>query len=971
MNPNFDYEGAKKAGYSDDEIKGFLTQNQKTSTPEKQTFFGNIKKNIVDSFFSPKKEENQDDTTQIDQNLLRKIPNFDVQGAINSGYTAEEINDFLEDNQPKRSALETGARTASQYALGAVQGSPPGFAYDTLVAPLGSSTFQDVNKRQILGEIQEDIMQGQPENFSELIFGKSKKSLTEKEQSELKNIKENLEKHPEMPTNDLSIKGIAEKVTGIDFHPENWLEKSAQWAGFIKDPKKIMNLKQAGLNPLEITKTLLPTAKETMRGATAGAALELAEQGQFGPLGTLLVAFLGDVAGHGPSATLQIAKNPKQSLAQFTNFITRDNSKTAWKQEFIRAANDAGIQIDVGSLTDKNFIKMLQAHATASGLSGESLENFKQQMSDQIMREYEKIISYLGETKFENDFQASEALKESMKVQEMELNLPKIETDKSRSLQGRVSVQDRPDYQMNLLENISPVEFTSSGEAGEILKNTAEEIKAPIKETFDRRWTDFKNEVKQIPTGPQGRLGRELRNFVEDNRGSLLLGESTAEYAVIRAAENLANRLLAEGGELGVSLNELMQTKTTLGDVANFEFGGSNFESKYQYLVTLVDEAIQRTLQEHNPQLLESFRNLNSEYSQYKNIFENKNVIQLFEPKNRNFNAIHNGFATNPDKLRALEQILSLSPQGENVLNGVKRDFANKIITNQNVTNRQIRDLSNVLGERFNEPINRFLQERQFQLDNPRPIPQNRPRLGVEVQAPTTQGGKPLSGRIKESGTKAADLGQKKKMYDFLKNKESKQIMKLMDSVEGIRKLRRVLNLTEEGKQLFNELSRYKLADILDKNMKNEINGKIKLGTFSNLLKSKENKAIVKELIGNENFIKLRNLQDISGKLAESANRFLNTSKSGTTLVDMGLIGAAATGILTGNPFMAIPAIGKIGGTRVIATLFADKEFLKYLEKAILTDNPKKYTYYLEKMRPSVEKAVLQTSRSISQPDSL
>lgn len=974
MNLNFDYEGAKKAGYSDDEIKSFISEYKPEKKPENSSqdrgFFGNIKKNFTDSFLNNKtKDQEIEEPEKINSGLVNKIPNFDVKGAINAGYSTNEINEFLRENQPERSLIEKGTRVGSQYGLGAIEGSPPGLAYDLLVAPAGSATAQDISKRQILGEIQEDIMsEKKPESVSDLFFGKAydpikqlftgepSKPLSKEQESELKNIRENLEKHPEIPDQNLSIRGVAEKISGVDLHPEGWAEKAVQWMGFIKNPKN--------LNPKEVTKFFIPTAKEAFRGATAGAALELAEQGKFGPVGTLTAAVIGDIVGHAPQATMNIIKNPKQYAAEFFNFFTRDNNKTAWKKQFIDEANKAGIQLDIGSLTDSGLIKMAQARAAASGLTGEALHNFQQELSNQVIREYENIITDLGDMKFENDFHASEAIKEALKVQEIELNIPKNESDKSRSLQGRVQIQDRPDYQMNLLERISPQEFASSGQAGRTLKIVAEEIKDPIKNDFNARWTDLKQGVNEIPTGPQGRLGRELRNFVEQNRGSLLLGESSAEFGVVTAAERLANELLAEGGELGVSLTELMQTKTTLADLANWEFGGSNFQSAYKRLVQLVDEAIERTLQTYNPELLEVFTNLKDEYSAYKDIFENKNVLPLFEPKNRNFNAIHNSFATNPDKLRSLEQILSLSPQGENILNAVKRDFAQEIITNPRVTEREIRNLANILGPEFNQDITNFSRERQLHIENPinRPAPQQ--RIGINAQAPETIGGTSLSGRVKETGVKEAEIGLKKKMYDFLKNKDSKQIMKLMDSIEGIRKLKRVLTLNDSGTRLFNELSRYKLAELIDKNMTNQINGKVKLGTFSNLLKSSENKAIVKELIGNEAFNRLDRLQKMSGKLAESANRFLNTSQSGTTLTDIGLIGTAATGILTGNPFLALPAIAKVGGTRVLATLFADKEFLKHLEHAIITNNPKKFTDFLEKMRPSVEEAILNQNQS-------
>jgi hypothetical protein len=179
--------------------------------------------------------------------------------------------------------------------------------------------------------------------------------------------------------------------------------------------------------------------------------------------------------------------------------------------------------------------------------------------------------------------------------------------------------------------------------------------------------------------------------------------------------------------------------------------------------------------------------------------------------------------------------------------------------------------------------------------------------------------------------------------------------------------LRSILNLTPEGKKLFKQLSRYKIAEMIDLKMKDAVTQQMKLGTFSNLLKTSKNKVIVKELLGKESYQKLELLQKNSGKLAKSAERFLNTSQSGTSLTDMGLVGTAFTGVFTGNPFLVFPALAKIGGSKIIANLMADPIFLSELEKAILTNNPKKFTQHLEKMRPSVKKAMADLIKSENQ----
>ncbi|MCF1193161.1 hypothetical protein LRR18_16350, partial [Mangrovimonas sp. AS39] len=252
------------------------------------------------------------------------------------------------------------------------------------------------------------------------------------------------------------------------------------------------------------------------------------------------------------------------------------------------------------------------------------------------------------------------------------------------------------------------------------------------------------------------------------------------------------------------------------------------------------------------------------------------------------------GFIKNPDKLRSIEDIFFNDARGQELINQIKRDYAEKLITRPNATNREIRDLANVLGPQFNEDIVRFMQQREHDLANPRPLARRGHPLDIQVQRPiTSASGKSLSGRAKESANTA-----RKKMYNFLNGKDGNQIMKMMDSLENIRKLKNTLQLTEEGKELFKELSRYKIMKMIDNKMQNNLTEQVKLGTFSNLLKSKEEMAIAKELLGEKSFKQLLKLQKVSGRLAESAGKFFNASKSGTTVSDVAALSALVTGVI-------------------------------------------------------------------------
>lgn len=960
---NFDYEGAKAEGYTDEEINEYLGKPKYQNANENDSFLSKITKNFsnfYNNFSNPtgrKQEEEDDEFSAVDQRLMKKVPNFDVEAALNEGYTADEINDYLEENIPKRNLVEKGARLLSQVGLGALE--MEALPYELGVAPLASKEAQTAVYRENLGE-----------DIERLLEKKEMGDWDEQDQELYDHLSEQLkdtgksEKY--VKTADIGLRGAVEQVTGVDLHPEGVLEKAANWVGFIKDPKKITSLFKVGLKPKEFIKKLVPGTDE-IRGLTAGSALQLAEEGNFGFMGTLGAAIIGDVAGFGPKMVKNIIKEPKKSLAQATAFLTGANRKAKYVDMIIDDANKAGIKLDAGTLTQSPFIQMMQARVAQSGLTGPALENFQKELSSQFVKEYKGVVDYLGEQKFENAFQAGNAVKQALKDTESSIKVQGFDIKKpARPLEGRISTEVRPDtkaIETRILQEIAPTEVQNTYQAGENLKTAAEDIRQPIKQEFERRWTDLNEQLATIQSDPQGILANELRNFVREHEGSLLMGESTAEARVVAAATKLQQRLSPEGGLLGVSLTDLIKTKRTLADVANWEFGGSNFESAYKQLVGQVDAAIERTLERANPELLNIYRELNAEYSAYKDLFENKNVLPLFEPKNNNFNAIYTGFATNPDKLRALEDIFYASERGQELIGQVKRDYAQRIITNNKSTPRELRDLAQTLGPQFERPIAELNQAREFERANPLPRAQKRQRLGIEPKGTSQTGTKPLPGRIKESNVVA-----RKKLYNYLSEKDPEHIMKLMDSVEGIRKVKNVLSQTPEGQKLFGELSRYKIDQMIEQKMTSNMSEQVKLGTFSKLLDTKESIAIAKELLGNEAFGKIRLLQKNAGRLSESASKFFNASKSGTVATDVALISAGMAGLMMGNPYIVGKTLGTFVGLRVFSNLLADPVYLGELQKAIMTKDPVKFREIIKRMQPAIDKAMIEAYKNSNIP---
>jgi hypothetical protein len=1011
------YQAARKKGYSSEEIKEHIKPTKKTEYKNVEgnafqkiganisnfyshlTEEGNPFKKVATALVDPgeteylkeisdpiqkekindlkqfqdlEEREKEENPGFLSPHIRKHFPNYKYEEAIKSGLTHKEIEEGLSAKIPEQTTAQKIGHGVAQLGLGALEMSPAGIAYDISAAPLASHAAQTSAYRETLSE-----------DLERLLIQKAAGQWSPEDQGMYDHIvgqlQDTTKSDPFVRTANVSIQGLAEKATGEDFAPDGIIEHGLRWRGMLSHPEKWKDAyKQILTDPSKVFKAIVPGQK-AVRASLVGTTLQMAEEGQFGPTGTIAAAIAADLVGHAPSAIGRVAKNPKKFIAEVTNALTRKNSKKEWIKQIIQDANEAGVQLDAGTITDSNLIRMAQARASQSALSGTALDNFRKDLSGQIIKSYKEIGDNIGALTFENGYQASEAIKDYLRLEENTFPAFKDYKKPARPLEGRVAVQERPLYQQELLTRISPTEFPNDYIAGETLKTAASDIKAPIQEDFRRRWSDFGRRTIEIRS-PQAELAHQMELFRSENAGSLLLGESTAEARVLRSVENLINRLTVNGSLIEVSLDELIKTKRTLGDIANWEIGTSDFRTRFKELTGAIDNAVMRTLERASPELLEEYELLKAEYSQFKDIFENKNVQQLFEPKNQNYNHIYNSYISDVDKLRSLEDMMYFNPRGQQIVNQVKRDYAQRVTSRPNLTARDIRNLGQELGPQFTPYLQNFERQRQFTLENPLPRARGGERLGINVPVESPYGREPLRGRgTRTEGTKLekySDRSKRTSAYKAIKDKSSDQIMNQMNTVEGIRKLKSLLSTTLEGRELYQQLSRFKIEEVIGNKMKDQLNEQLKIGTFTGLITTSKEIGIMKELLGQEAFDKVRLLQKNAKVLQDSLNKFYNTSKSGTTVADIGLIATGMTGVITGNPWVIISGFGSIFGLGIASRLLADKEFLKYLEQAAMTSNKGRFIKSLEKMRPSIEIAsrenvplyLRETESQISEP---
>jgi hypothetical protein len=186
---------------------------------------------------------------------------------------------------------------------------------------------------------------------------------------------------------------------------------------------------------------------------------------------------------------------------------------------------------------------------------------------------------------------------------------------------------------------------------------------------------------------------------------------------------------------------------------------------------------------------------------------------------------------------------------------------------------------------------------------------------------------------------KHARLYRGKVISSALKGQDPSQIFNKMNTPHGIAQIKKALSVSPEGKALFKKLARYKLEEMIGKNLVNSTSKQVNFGTFSKLLEKGQNRAIVKGLLGPSGLKQLERIQVASGRLAETAQKFLNTSRSGVHTADLALAGKVVHDVantFSGNPWPLLKSGGALAVGKSMAKYMSDPEFIREVEEIIL-----------------------------------
>lgn len=185
----------------------------------------------------------------------------------------------------------------------------------------------------------------------------------------------------------------------------------------------------------------------------------------------------------------------------------------------------------------------------------------------------------------------------------------------------------------------------------------------------------------------------------------------------------------------------------------------------------------------------------------------------------------------------------------------------------------------------------------------------------------------------------AKTFRENKNVADIIRSQNPEQVFNKMSTVQGIRDIKKALNKTAEGKELFKDLSRFKLDDLLQKSIEKNAKDVIQFGKAGNIFKDPRTKDLVRELSTPEAFKRLERLTGLSSQIAESANKFLNTSQSGTTVTNVAAIVDLLNSmgsVFSGNFLPLTRSLAQFGGAISLSKVITNEAFLRSVEDMII-----------------------------------
>lgn len=193
-------------------------------------------------------------------------------------------------------------------------------------------------------------------------------------------------------------------------------------------------------------------------------------------------------------------------------------------------------------------------------------------------------------------------------------------------------------------------------------------------------------------------------------------------------------------------------------------------------------------------------------------------------------------------------------------------------------------------------------------------------------------------------GKTAEEFRKNNVVSSLLEGQNPEKILNDVKKVKNYRELQKLMERSAQGKEAFQDLSKYILEDVLGSQIKNKEGG-ISWAKASGMMKKPENREIIMEIVGPDNFNKLQDIAHFSGGIEEGLRKFANTSKSATKGMDVAFLAGTVMKIVRDMFVGNLPGAAK--GTALLFTPYAMARLIsnpKFIDAMVNTTKAAKGT---------------------------
>lgn len=418
------------------------------------------------------------------------------------------------------------------------------------------------------------------------------------------------------------------------------------------------------------------------------------------------------------------------------------------------------------------------------------------------------------------------------------------------------------------VETISPQVAPSKAELGRRVTREYEAARVRDYQPLRERYRSLDEQATGLTVVDQD-IPDRIREFAERFEGSVIPGSSSQQVVnTARRMERLFEQLDEEGNVSGyneVPIRTIIATNKAIKEIPSWDVPPEMKQNLHQ-LTAFMDEAIAGHLGNYSTELGREYTELNRDYAMFKNRYDNKDM-RIFYDRTENSEAIATRF-TNLDEFTQLTQALEGSPQGEEVLNLVRREaWQNKLgrealtartegdfeAATAKFTDREFNDLMEYLTPQQRQvavnAMNHSNQIRESAIQTESQFSADKERYAQEKQ----QWQKTERERKQDEKEASKKVQTKQDLLVSLLKNDPATFVGNMKTIEGIKRVKDAAKNVAGGKGLYDSLARFETENMFNFMKEGYLkSGRVPYSEMKIQMQNREFRSKLKELNGDK-----------------------------------------------------------------------------------------------------------------------